>query len=352
MNYIILVIGLLILIKGADVFIESASKIAHILHISPFIIGLFVVAIGTSAPEASIGIISGIQGANLITLGDVVGSSIVNILVVIGITAIIFPLKIDSRLSLKELLISIFVQFGLFMMIFTGLSLSRIEGIVFLLGMLSFSGYIFIKSRKDFEKENDSSQSENHHFDDVKDEEVDELYEELEELKETGELLDFKLEHPTEENKTESMLKLLVMFLIGLVGLVGGANLVVNSAVKIAQALGLSETFIGLTIIAFGTSLPELVTCLVAVYKKQEEIAVGNIIGSNIFNILLVLGLSVTLHPITITPDIFFDISVMIGASILFFVSIFFFGKISRGIGVVYLIIYFIYLGIKLNGVV
>lgn len=334
MHYLILVIGLLILVKGADVLVDSASKIAKHLNISSFIIGLFIVAMGTSAPEASIGIISGIQGTNLITLGDVIGSSIVNITVVIGVIAIISPIEVDPRLPGRELLISIFVQVCLLIMILTNYTLSRMEGVTLLFGMLLFSGYVYTKSKNSSENGMSSIKPRDEHSNDAG----------------TDESSSLEFEDKIKKAKRDTMPKLVILFLIGLAGLIGGANLSVNSAVQIAHNLGLSETFIGLTVIALGTSLPELVTCLIAVFKKEEAIAVGNVIGSNIFNVLFVLGMSGALHPITVTSDIFFDIISMIGASILFFISVFFFGRISRNIGIIYFAFYLIYLAIKLNG--
>jgi cation:H+ antiporter len=330
MNYLILGIGLLILVKGADVLVGSVSKIAKIFKIPAFIVGLFIVAMGTSAPEAAIGVFSGIQGTNLIALGDVVGGSIINITVVIAITAMVFPLKVNSLVTKREIPVSIFIQSGLIIMFLTGYTLSRLEAGLLLGCFFIFFGYIVSKSRQLIDKEKSDTVFENEVFDFIEDEEV--------------------LAEDNTEEKDKPLLKLIFLFLLGLVGVIGGANLSVNSAVQIAHILGLSEEFIGLTIVAFGTSLPELVTCLIAVFKKEEDIAVGNIIGSNIINVLFVLGISGLIHPISIRPKVFFDLFSMVVASVLLWIPTFFFGRISRKWGFVFLTAYVIYLTINVNG--
>lgn len=340
MNYLLLGIGLLILIKGADIMVESASKIAIILKVPAFVVGLFIVAIGTSTPEAAIGVFSGIQGTNLITLGDVVGSSIVNITLVLGITAMVFPLRVDSQVPKREIPLSIFIQIALIGMFFTGYILSRGEAAILLFGMLLFIAYIASKTKRILKNEQPESIYEKEMFEYIEEEEVlsDSVIEE---------------EFPTKvinEEKTESLPKLIFLFLLGLIGLVIGADISVNNAIEIAHVLGLSEAFIGLTIVAFGTSLPELVTCLMAALKREEDIAVGNIIGSNIFNVLLVLGLSGMLHPIAVGTDVFVDLLFMIATSILLLVPTFFFGNISKRTGFIFLTSYVLYLMFKLNG--
>ncbi|MDD3349373.1 MAG: calcium/sodium antiporter [Eubacteriales bacterium] len=347
-NYIMLGLGLVILVKGANVLVEAASKIAKLLKIPAFIIGLFIIAIGTSAPEAAIGIISGIEGKNLITLGDVIGSSIVNITIVIGVTALVFPLEVDSSIPRREIVISIFVQLCLIIMLMTSYSLSRVEAIILLAGMVLFLGYIFVKSKKAFEKEVPISEFESEVFEYVDNQEAV-LLEEICEENTIAKGSDEKTDMLSISGKEESLLKQVALFLIGLLCLIGGADLAVKGAVQIASILGLSETFIGITVVAFGTSLPELVTCLVAVYKKETDIAVGNIIGSNIFNILFVLGISALLHPITVSADISFDLFVMLSASVLLFLPAFFYSRISRRTGFVFVTAYIVYLSIKLS---
>ncbi|SMC87720.1 sodium:calcium antiporter [Papillibacter cinnamivorans] len=350
MSYVLLAVGLLLLVKGADLLIESASKIAKLLGVPAFVVGLLIVAMGTSAPETAIGVISGIQGANLITLGDVVGSSITNVALVIALTAIVFPLKVDSSVTRREIPISIAVQGFLFAMLFTGDGLSRPEAMGLLAGMLVFLGYIVFKSKQLAAGEVADTPFEAEVFDFMDDENViAETYSEEAPAAGGSESERTMQPHPeTPEKKRESAPKLVFLLLLGLAGLVGGANLAVNSAVDIAHAFGLSEAFIGLTVVALGTSLPELVTCLIAALKKEEDIAVGNIVGSNIINVLLVLGISGTIHPISVGAGIFPDLFAMLGISLLLLGTTFFFGRISRRAGFAFFTAYVVYLLYKL----
>lgn len=340
-NYLILALGLLVLIKGADTMINSASRIAAILKVPSFVIGLFIVALGTSAPEAAIGILSGLQGNNTLSLGDVVGSSIVNIAVILGLTAMIFPIPVDSQVPKRVLPLSLFTQILLVIMMFTSYILSRLEASILLAGACLFVGYLTFEVKKMSEKEKPDTAFEGEVFDYIEDEEV--LAEALCDIPQEAIVL-------PEEKGSESMKKQVPFFIIGLIGLVVGANFVVNSAVEIAHTLGWSEEFIGLTILAFGTSLPELVACLMAAIKKEEEIALGNIVGSNIFNILFVLGASGLLNPISLAgPAFFFDAFMMIGASVLLMVLIAVRGKIFKTAGFILLSYYVIYIAIKLS---
>lgn len=331
-QYLILIVGLLILVKGADIMISSASRIAKIINVPSFIIGMFIVAIGTSAPEAAIGIFSGLKGTNLLTLGDVVGSNIINTTVIIGLTSLIFSIKVDSQVQGK-LILSILIQIAFVIMIFTSNTLSRIESVILLVGVFIFLGYLTLKTIQASKQLTPEI-----------------IFEGSEEQK--------VLEDVSKENKGQavkdslkSMPKQTALFFIGLAGLVIGANFVVNSSVEIAHSLGWSEEFIGLTVLAFGTSLPELVACVIAAIKKEEDIALGNIIGSNIFNILFVLGISGLLNPIVIeASNIFFDLLSMIGASILLMVLIYFYRKLSKKAGFLLISYYIIYLSIKLSG--
>ena len=337
MNLVLLGLGLIILVKGADILVGSSSKLAKRFRVPAFVVGLFIVAIGTSAPEAAVGILSGIQGTNLITLGDVVGSSIVNILVILGITSMIKPLKVDSEVPGKEMPIAILVQLVFSVMILTSGTLSRLESVFLLIGMLVFSGYVFVKSRRG-EKDGETATELEEEIYEYTSQQEEVLYEETElnEVKEAP-------------KKEESILRLAILVVLGLAGLIIGASMSVNNATAIAKAFGLSETLIGLTVVAFGTSLPELITSLVAVYKKEDDIAVGNILGSNIFNILFVLGISGFLHPITAGKDIIFDLAVMLGASVLLFIPSFFRSKISKLTGLLYLICYILFLAVKIS---
>lgn len=339
MIYLMLGIGLLMLIKGADVMVGSASKIAKMFNVAPFIVGLFIVAMGTSAPEAAIGVFSGIKGTNLVTLGDVIGSSIVNITIVIGITAIVFPLKVDSQVPKRVMPLSIFIQAVMILMFFTGNLLSRVEAGILLAGMFLFTGYIVSKTKEVVDKEKPDSLYEEDVFEYIGDQDI--LCDSV-----TG---DGTCETVKVDTEKDSLTKLVVLLILGLAALVIGANVSVNSAVEIAQSIGLSEEFIGITIVAFGTSLPELVTCLIAAVKKEEDIAVGNIIGSNIFNVLFVLGLSGMIHPISVGNEVFADMLFMVGASILLLVPTYFAGNISKKSGFVFFAYYVLFLAYKLS---
>lgn len=329
MVYLTLFAGLVILLKGADVLINSATKAAEVLKIPAFIVGLFIVAMVTSAPEFAVGVLSGIQGTNLISFGDIVGSSIINIAIVIGFTSIFYQIKIDSKVPRRELPLLIFIQVVLIGMFFTGNTLARVEAGALVLGFLAFLGYIVKETRQLADKEPADTAFEKEVFEFIEAEKA--------------------LVQPAAVSRGESKLKLLVLFLLGLLGLIGGAQLAVNSAVSIAHSLGLSEELIGITIVAFGTSLPELAAITVAAIKEQHDIAVGNIVGSNIFNVLWVLGISALINPITIAPAAFFDLFAQLAASVMLMVPALLFGVVSRMTGFIFLGAYILYLGIRLT---
>ena len=326
MTYVLLAAGFVLLVKGADWMVGAASKIASRLGVPAFIVGLTIVAIGTSAPEATIGIFSGIKAANQITLGDVIGSSIVNIALILGITASILPLRVDPLVSRREIPLSFFIQACLLVMILTGFSLSRLEGGILLAGFIVFNTLIIVRTAKESAKKRKN----------------DPLPEFLE--KETS-LPDIQ---SGKKSGKDSMPKLVLVFIFGLACLIFGGNLVVDNSVLIAEALGFSKEFIGLTVVALGTSLPELVTCVIAALKKEEDIAVGNIIGSNIFNVLFVLSVSSLLTPIQVERGILFDAAVMLGVTVLLFVPSFFRGRLSRLSGSVFLAAYIAYIAVKI----
>lgn len=330
MNYILLVIGLIVLVKGADLLIGGASKLAKILKLPAFVVGLIIVSLGTSAPESTIGIISSISGNNLLTLGDVTGSNIINIAIVMGITALVVPLTIDSLVAKRQLPISLLVQLLLLVMLWTGSMLSRFEGIILLIGMLVFLVYVVSKSKAVVKKELPDTEFE------------EEVFEYLE---------DQKVFSPGRVRRKE-LPKAVLFLIIGLAALIIGAQLIVDNGTQIANSVGLSEEFIGITVIAFGTSLPELVTCLVAVYKKEDDIAVGNIIGSNIINILLVLGLSSVIKPIFSNTTIIIDVLIMLGFTSIFMVPTLIMGKLTRRWSFVLLGLYGIFLAYKVASLV
>ena len=282
MSYIILVIGFILLIKGADWFVDGASSIAKSLKIPSLIIGLTIVAFGTSAPEASVSITGAFAGANDITVGNVVGSNIFNLLVVVGVAAFICPLNVKRSIIAKEFPFAIM---GAFVLIVLGYDskyhnypdnvLTRADGIMLLVLFGIFMYYLIelaLTSRKNGMDEE-------------------------------------------EEIKTYSMPKSIGLCLVGIVGIVLGGDWVVDAASDIAITFGMSQSMVGLTIVAVGTSLPELVTSIVAARKGESDIALGNVIGSNIFNIFFVLGISSFIHEITINNAVFFDMFIMLAAS-------------------------------------
>jgi len=238
-------------------------------------------------------------------------------------------------------------------MLFTGGVLSRLEAVLLLSGMIIFTVYTVLKTKEIIKHKN---------LDDSFEEEVFEYIEEEEELLDsiTEEDADSDphnviaveeecVRKDTDEKKINLLLKNFFMFIVGLTALIVGAKISINNAIEIAHMLGLSEVFIGLTVVAFGTSLPELVTCLIAAFKKEDDIAVGNIIGSNIFNVLFVLGISGIIHPICVNGDVFMDMFFMVAASVLLIIPIALFEGISKKAGFVFLTFYVVYIALKLN---
>ena len=286
MDFIILIIGFFLLIKGADIFVDGASSIAKKIGIPSVIVGLTIVSLGTSAPELAVSLISSFNGNNGIAVGNVLGSNLFNTLVVLGGTAIVAPLIIKKctikRDYVTTLLVTILTCFLIFGLVPKSENmLSRISGIILLVVCIIYM-FILVKAAKK---------------DSVKD----------------------------EENTSEiKMSKNILLSLIGVVGIVFGGNLVVDSATNIAYALGMSEKLVGLTIVAVGTSLPELVTSIVAALKGENDIALGNVLGSNIFNLVLILGASAAISPITVSGVMVIDfiiliaVTLFIGALILF----------------------------------
>jgi len=338
MSYLLLVAGLLLLVKGVDWVVDTAAKFAQHWGVPAFIIGLTLVAMGTSAPEAAIGILSGLKGVNQVTLGDVIGSSIINITLIIGLTASIFPLRVDALVSRREIPLSFFIQLILAALLFTGLMLSRGESLLLLAGMLILVAYIGIKTYRRLEWNRPEDAEEKEVFDFLQNQEVM-----SEALIEAGEV-----RPPVAAEEIGPPLRLALLFVLGLAAMIGGAKLVVDNSIVIAHALGLSEEFIGLTIVAFGTSLPELVTCLVAALRQKADIAVGNIIGSNIFNVLFVLGLSGTISPISAPLEVFADLTAMLLATLLLLIPAWYRQNISRLTGFILMAFYLVYMAGKI----
>ena len=273
LQIILLFVGFAMLIKGADWFVDGSSGIATKFKIPQLVIGLTIVAMGTSAPEAAVSIAAALKGNADITIGNIVGSNILNILIILGISALITPLAVAKSTIKVEIPFMIVVTLLLLGMGYNG-TISLLEGIILLLVFLVYLGYLFLLAKNDKNKD--------------------------------------------EENiKDVSIWKALIWTVVGLVLIVYGSNVTVDAATKIAQIVGLSERFIGLTIVALGTSLPELFTSVSAARKGNADIAIGNIVGSNIFNILFVIGISSVIVPVPFANGFRFDTIIAVAAAVL-----------------------------------
>lgn len=272
MDYILLIIGFVLLIKGADFFVDGSSSLAKLLKIPAVIIGLTIVAMGTSAPEAAVSITAGMQGSNGIAISNVIGSNIFNSLVVVGVCGAMAAFKTSKDILKRDLPINILITIALIVMFIDG-TLSRFDGILLLIGMVAFIS-LMIKAALTSRDEG-------------------------------------------EEIESMPLSKCFIYIILGIIAIIGGGQLVVNSAKAIAYSFGWSETFVGLTIVAVGTSLPELVTSIVATRKGESGLALGNAIGSNVFNILFILGMSSTLTPIVLDPVAIYDAIVLLGIALL-----------------------------------
>lgn len=298
-----LIVGFVLLVKGADFFVEGASSIAKRMHIPTIVIGLTIVAFGTSAPELAVSLSAAIKGSNDIAIGNVVGSNIFNLLVVIGVSAMISPLTVKRSMIKKDYPLSIFAAVLLGVLCLDSVlfhaketTLGRMDGVSLLVCFVFFM-YITVREglrgRKDAKKE---------HEDEV-------------------------------ENMSFPIGKSIVLLVVGLAGIVFGGDLSVEGAKEIARAFGLSEALIGLTIVAIGTSLPELVTSIVAAKKGESDISLGNVVGSNIFNIFLILGVSGTILPMRVANTYIYDIAILVIVSIVFFIPICKTKKVTKGVG-------------------
>lgn len=310
----LLILGLVLLTVGADWFVKGASKIATVLGIPPLIIGLTLVAFGTSAPELAVSLKGVFSGETDVTIGNVVGSNILNVLLILGLASVITPLVVKR--SLAKIDVPFLIVTSALMWYFSyDLNVTRLEGIILFVLFNAYMAFLYLNNKGN--KNNDLLQE--LHLDEA----------EISEEK----------EHP-------HWIKNSVFIVVGITMLILGSDLMVNNAIIIAKVLGMSTLLISLTIVAIGTSLPEIATSVIAAIRGEGDIAVGNIIGSNLFNILLVLGLSATLAPTGIGLDqqaINFDIPVMFGVAVLclpFFLSK---GELSRKEGAIFLAYYVVY---------
>lgn len=298
MMYLLLLIGFALLIKGADMFVDGSSSVAGIMKVPSVVIGLTIVAMGTSAPETAVSITASLAGNSDISLGNIVGSNIFNLLVVIGISAVIIPVASHKDILKRDMWWNIGISALLFLLIMDG-RLGRIDGIILLCGMIL---YLFLVVRS-------------------------------------------ALKQRTEDStlKIMSIWKSILFILIGLAAVIAGGNLVVDNASLIARSLGMSDTLVGLTIVAIGTSLPELVTSVVASKKGDSGIALGNAVGSCLFNIMFILGATSLLSPIHATHELIIDSAILIIVSILMLFFARSGKKTSRPEGIICILTYMIY---------
>lgn len=306
MTYILLIIGFILLIKGADYFVEGSSNLAKALKIPTLIIGLTVVAFGTSAPEAVVSIVASTKGSNEIALSNIIGSNIFNLLAVLGISAIVKGLKASRQIITKDFLFSILATLVLIAMMFDKLLsgdklniITRGEGLVLLSILVLYVYSLILTASK---------------------------------------------EKKLIKEKHKLTPKDILMLVLGLSAVILGGELVVKSSQQIALNLGISETLVGLTIVSIGTSLPELVTSIVAAKKGETDIALGNVIGSNIFNILFVLGISSTLSPILVNSQSLIDVLILLGITIICYIFTIYNQRIGRTKGIIMALTYLIFM--------
>ena len=313
-NVLILIVSFLALIKGADLFVDGSAALAKVFRVSGLIIGLTIVALGTSAPELAVSTSAALQGSNEIALSNVIGSNIFNILCVLGLCAVIYPVPVDRQILKRDFPVSIistiFVliatsatsiytgHFNIISMEEDAGSVSRVSGAILLVLFVAYICYLIYDAK-------------NHH----------------------------EIEDAT---KNQPVWKCLMLIVTGLALIVGGGQAVVYSAKNIARFMGMTETLIGLTIVAVGTSLPELVTSVVAAKKGETGLAVGNVIGSNIFNLMFILGLSALIHPVTVNLASVYDMAILAVVSILILIFSLTNRTIKRTEGIIMLTIYII----------
>jgi len=312
LTYILFILGFIILIKGADFLVKGGSALGLRLRISGLIIGLTVVAFGTSAPELVVNLFASSGNASQIAIGNIIGSNIANILLILGVSAIIFPLVVSEDTVWVQIPLSLLAVVVLGVLASdtlidntTDSVLSRIDGIILILFFTIFLYYIVDRARKQ---------------------------------RSTIYLIETK-----SEKNHDSWLRIFSYIAIGLASLFFGGQWIVNGAIKISEALGASQSIIGLTVVAVGTSLPELATSALAAYRKNADLAVGNIVGSNIFNVFFILGISSIIRPLPFDTTEDVSLLIVIASSLLLFIAMFTGGKkhlLERWEGIVFVLMY------------
>lgn len=304
---VLLVIGFVLLVKGADWFVDGASKVAEKFGIPQLVIGLTIVAIGTSLPEAAVSVSAALKGSAEITIGNIVGSNILNVLVILGVTSVITPIAVQRSTVRYEMPFMIAISVILMAIGYTDNVVGRVDGMILWALLICYLAYLLIMAKKG---ENASEES-------------------------------------VDEEKPMPVWKMILLIIVGGVMIVLGADVAVDAATALARIFGMSERLIGLTIVAFGTSLPELVTSATAAVKGKADIAVGNIVGSNVFNILFVVGTSALITPVAYADNFFVDSIVCIASSVLLWILVVKNKRLGRAGGVCLLACYaayFVYL--------
>ncbi|MDB9775426.1 calcium/sodium antiporter [Vicingaceae bacterium] len=307
LSYVFLIVGFLLLIFSGDFLVKGAVSIALKLRLSTLVIGMTIVSFGTSAPELLVSIKAALGGHPDISIGSVVGSNISNIALILGITALVFPITV-SKATLRIDWPMMMLSTLLFVVVVMDGELSAWEGILFIVFLISFIVWLIRNSRK-------------------------------------GSAVPAAVDEVNEEEKNLPLWKGIGLVGLGVVGLVLGADLMLKGAVEIARYYDVSERIIGLTIVAFGTSLPELITSCVAAFRKEADISIGNLIGSNIFNILAILGITSIIHPISVSSSIInSDNYILLGITFLVFPLMYFGKKLTRAKGLLLFFVYAAYL--------
>lgn len=307
-SIVLLVVGFVLLVKGADFFVEGSSSVAKTLKVPSLVIGMTVVAMGTSLPELSVSVTASLNNANSLAISNVVGSNLFNLIVVLGASALLCDIPVSRDVLRRDMPFSILCAILLVILGFIGNGLGHIDGIILLAIFVGFLGVMVHSALKARRNAAESAEEE-------------------------------------EEIKVLPLWQSLLFIVGGAVAIKFGGDFVVNSAVTIATLLGASETLIGLTIVACGTSLPELATSMVAAKKNEMDMAVGNVVGSNVFNILLILGTAATISPVDLLTENIIDIAILVVASLLIMLFCKSSKKIGRKEGIIMLIAYGIFLG-------
>lgn len=304
MDYLFLVVALTLIVVGAMLLTDGSVALARRMHIPEFIVGLTVVAVGTSMPEMAVSMISAVEGYGDMAIGNVVGSNIANTLLILGVCAIFSPILFTKSNVRRDVPMNLGVSLVLLLVIYTSAAINRIEGILLLVAYVAMILYSIRNDRKAMAESEDDGE------------------------------------------KEMSGLRILVWIIAGLAGLIYGGDLFVGSATNIAKAWGVSEAVIAISLVAVGTSLPELAASLASIFKGSPSIALGNIIGSNIANILLILGACSTVTPLVMNGVSMIDIYVVVATAVMLLLSAIFIGdkRITRIEGLIFLIVYIVYI--------